>query len=81
VRRESGVAVEARAVSKGGPVDASLPVRIDFECGPVRQTVFATTQHGVLSWNVPFLKTFPEEPITVVITDLASGVQAIASTV
>ena len=52
---------------------ASLPVRIDLECGGTSQTAYETTREGLLTWTVPFLKEFPRGTITVTVTDLASG--------
>jgi hypothetical protein len=73
VRSQQGVAIQARILSRTGILKASLPLRIDLNGQGVRQTVYATTKNGVLSWTAPFLKEFPAGPITVTVTDLASG--------
>jgi len=76
VRRADGIALQAGVRGRSGVLRASLPVRIDMDGGEVRQTVYATTQGGILAWTAPFLKEFPAGPILVTITDLASGKQA-----
>jgi hypothetical protein len=72
-RSAQGVAIAARVLGRAGILKASLPLQIDMDCQGVRQTVYATTKNGVLSWTAPFLKEFPAGPITVTVTDLASG--------
>ena len=73
VRSQEGVRVEARVTDKNGVMEASLPLQIDISCEAAQQTVYATTKNGILSWTAPFLKEFPETPLTVTVTDLASG--------
>jgi len=76
VRSQEGVRVEARVTDKNGVMEASLPLQIDISCEAAEQTVYATTKNGILSWTAPFLKEFPETPLAVTVTDLASGKSA-----
>ena len=73
IRNEEGVEIKARVLGPAGPIEASVPVRIEMSCGEARQTVYAATENGVVSWTAPFLKTFPSGSVTVTVTDLASG--------
>ena len=79
VRSQEGVRVEARVTDKNGVMEASLPLQIDISCEAAEQTVYATTKNGILSWTAPFLKEFPETPLAVTVTDLASGKSARSS--
>jgi len=72
-RTKAGVEVNARILDRNGAIKASIPLRIDMISGDVKQTVYATTKMGILSWTVPYLTAFPNAPVTVKITDLASG--------
>ena len=72
-RRQEGVEIEVRVVGKTGAIKAALPLRIDISCDTAGQTVYTATRDGVASWTAPFLKTFPDLPLTVTVTDLASG--------
>lgn len=71
-RQASGVTVQARVRGRSGVLKAALPLQIDLQAGPVRQTVYVTTEDGILAWTVPFLKEFPAGPLQVTVTDLAS---------
>jgi hypothetical protein len=75
VREPEGLRVAARVLGRKGVLAAALPLRLELACGGVRQTVFATTKEGVLSWTVPFLRDFPAGPMQVTLTDLAAGRQ------
>ena len=77
LRAETSVTVKARIVDRRGPIAASLPLRIDLECGDATQTVYATTKNGALDWAVPFLKAFPNKAMTITVTDVASGQRAV----
>ena len=75
-RTRDGVVIGARVLGTSGVLDGSLPLKVDLTSGSVQQTAYATTKNGMLSWTVPYLKAFPNTPITVTITDLASGKSA-----
>ena len=79
-RTPTGVQVEAHVTTEAGVLQGAVPLRIELEAGGVRQTVYATTRDGVLDWEAPFLKQFPEGEVTVTVTDLASGMMATATT-
>lgn len=76
VRVAEGVRLSARVLGRSGVLNASLPLRIDLRCGRARQSVYATTREGTLTWTAPFLNPFPAGPVSVTLTELASGVQA-----
>ena len=72
-RNKEGVGIEARVLGNAGVIKAALPLRIEISCATVKQTVYAATKDGIVSWTAPFLKEFPDAPLRVTITDLASG--------
>ena len=72
-RLEDGIAVQARVLGGRGVIKASVPLKIDLACGKAKQTVYATTKNGVLTWTVPYLTEFPKGAVSITITDLASG--------
>jgi|GEM_PF-2398729 len=72
-RTKTGVEIKAQILDRIGVIKASIPLRIDMTSGKVKQTVYATTKMGTLSWTAPYLKDFPNAPVTVTITDMASG--------
>jgi hypothetical protein len=72
-RTADGVAVKVRVLSDAGAIKGSLPLRIDMTREETTQTAYATTENGELSWTVPFLREFAGGPISVTVTDLASG--------
>ena len=76
VRVDEGVRLSAQVLGRSGVLNASLPLRIDLRCGRARQSVYATTREGTLAWTAPFLNPFPAGPVSVTLTELASGVQA-----
>jgi len=78
VRTNAGVRVEACVTTAEGVLQASVPLRVELAAADVKQTVYATTRDGLLSWEAPFLKQFPEGPVSVTVTDLASGKSATA---
>ena len=78
VRTGLGVRLQARVTAQVGVLQASVPLRVDLVAGDVKQTVYATTRDGLLSWEAPFLKQFPEGPVGLTVTDLASGKSATA---
>jgi len=73
VRGRNGVRVNARVMSMRGILKASVPVRIDLRCGDVQQTVYSTTRDGIVDWTVPYIRDFPGKPMSVTVTDMASG--------
>ena len=75
-RRPGGIAIQGRVLGESGVLKAALPLRVELRRGTVRQTAYAATRDGALRWTVPFLKAFPAGPVTVVVTDLASGKRA-----
>ncbi|MFA6567637.1 MAG: glutamine amidotransferase [Victivallales bacterium] len=72
-RSKEGVRIEARILGSAGVIKAVLPLRIEIGCTEAKQTVYAATEDGAVSWTAPFLKEFPDAPLMVTITDLASG--------
>ena len=72
-RSAQNVSVKVRVLGHSGIMKASLPLRIDMICGRVNQTVYNTTKDGLMNWEIPFLKKFPEGTISVTVTELASG--------
>lgn len=79
-RQEDGVALSLRVNAFDGRVKASLPVRVEIEAGEIKQTAYGTTVDGVLTWTVPYLRTFPAGPLRVTVRDLASGESLTIST-
>jgi hypothetical protein len=72
-RNKEGIRIEARILGSAGVIKAALPLRIEIGCVEVKQTVYAATKDGIVSWTAPFLKEFPKVPLIVTVTDLASG--------
>ena len=72
-RTGDGIAVKVRVLSGSGVIRGSLPVRIDLTQKGTTQTAYGTTENGEMSWTMPFLREFTDGPITVTVTDLASG--------